>query len=63
MAQTEALMKGKSADQAKDELKKSGLNDEQINSILPHKIFEGNRPTNSIMVPAITPFTLGFLIG
>lgn len=63
LAQTEALMKGKTADQAKDELEKSGLKADQINSILPHKVFEGNRPTNSIVVKKLTPFTLGALIG
>lgn len=56
-------MKGKDAETAKDELKKSGLSDDQVLALLPHKMFEGNRPTNSIMVPAVTPFTLGFLIG
>ncbi|KAL2720690.1 glucose-6-phosphate isomerase [Vespula squamosa] len=61
-AQTEALMKGKNQDEAKSELEKSGLSPEQVNSLLPHKIFEGNRPTNSIMVKKITPFILGALI-
>ncbi|CAD6229091.1 GSCOCG00012079001-RA-CDS [Cotesia congregata] len=62
LAQTEALMKGKSVDQAREELLSSGLSSEQVNFILPHKIFEGNRPTNSILVKRITPFTLGALI-
>ncbi|KAK0084961.1 hypothetical protein PV325_006027 [Microctonus aethiopoides] len=62
LAQTEALMKGKNSDQAREELQKSGLNSDQVNQILPHKIFEGNRPTNSILVKRITPFTLGALI-
>lgn len=56
-------MKGKSPDQAKDELQKSGLSADQVNSLLPHKVFEGNRPTNSILVKKLTPFTLGALIG
>lgn len=56
-------MKGKSVDQAREELLSSGLSSEQVNFILPHKIFEGNRPTNSILVKKITPFTLGALIG
>lgn len=63
LAQTEALMKGKSPDQARDELQKSGLNADQVSSLLPHKVFEGNRPTNSILVKKLTPFTLGALIG
>lgn len=62
LAQTEALMQGKSSEQAKAELVKSGLNDEQVKLLLPHKVFEGNRPTNSILVKGVTPFTLGALI-
>ena len=56
-------MKGKTPDQARDELQKSGLNADQVNSILPHKVFEGNRPTNSILVKKVSPFTLGALVG
>jgi len=63
LAQTEALMKGKSKDEAQAELQKSGLSAQQIDSLLPHKIFEGNRPTNSIVVQKLTPFILGALIG
>ncbi|EGI67470.1 PREDICTED: glucose-6-phosphate isomerase [Acromyrmex echinatior] len=61
-AQTEALMKGKNENEARAELQKSGLNAEQIASLLPHKLFEGNRPTNSIVVKKLTPFILGALI-
>lgn len=63
LAQTEALMKGKSENEAKAELEKQGLSGEGLQHILPHKIFEGNRPTNSIVVKKVTPFTLGVLIG
>jgi glucose-6-phosphate isomerase len=63
LAQTEALMAGKSVDQARQELQKQGLQGEALEKILPHKVFEGNRPTNSIVVKRITPFTLGVLIG
>ncbi|KAK2718575.1 glucose-6-phosphate isomerase-like [Artemia franciscana] len=62
LAQTEALMKGKTAVVARAELEKSGLPKEAVEKILPHKVFEGNRPTNSIMVKRVTPFTLGALI-
>lgn len=62
LAQTEALMKGKSKEQAKEELEKSGLNPDQVNSLLQHKMFVGNRPTNSILVKRVTPFTLGAMI-
>ena len=49
--------------QAKSELVKSGMAPEAIEKILPHKVFKGNRPTNSIVVKKISPFTLGALIG
>jgi len=62
LAQTEALMKGKPAEQVEAELKKSGKSDAEIEKIKPHKVFEGNRPSNSIMVEKVTPFTLGALI-
>ncbi|CAK1543514.1 unnamed protein product [Leptosia nina] len=62
LAQTEALMKGKTAGEAEAELKKSGMAPEAISKILPHKVFKGNRPTNSIVVKKVTPFTLGALI-
>lgn len=62
-AQTEALMKGKNENEARAELQKSGLSAEQVDSLLPHKVFEGNRPTNSIVVKKLTPFILGALIG
>jgi glucose-6-phosphate isomerase len=61
-AQTEALMNGKSAEEAKAELVKSGKSEEEINKLVPFKVFEGNRPTNSILIKKITPFTLGQLI-
>ncbi|XP_048518127.1 glucose-6-phosphate isomerase-like, partial [Dendroctonus ponderosae] len=62
LAQTEALAFGKTADQARAELEKSGLQGEALEKILPHKVFQGNRPTNSIVVKKVTPFTLGVLI-
>ncbi|KAL0811716.1 hypothetical protein ABMA28_009158 [Loxostege sticticalis] len=62
LAQTEALMKGKSSDEAKAELEKSGMAPEAVAKILPHKVFLGNRPTNSIVVKKVTPFTLGAMI-
>ncbi|XP_039764974.1 glucose-6-phosphate isomerase [Pararge aegeria] len=62
LAQTEALMKGKTSAEAKAELDKSGMAPEAVAKILPHKVFKGNRPTNSIVVKKVTPFTLGALI-
>lgn len=61
-AQTEALAKGKSLEEVKTEMKSAGKSDDQIEKIAPHRVFEGNRPTNSILVKKITPFTLGSLI-
>ncbi|KAK1124432.1 hypothetical protein K0M31_006789 [Melipona bicolor] len=61
-AQTEALMKGKNENEVRVELQKAGISPEQINLLLPHKIFEGNRPTNTILFKKITPFILGALI-
>lgn len=61
-AQTEALMNGKTKESVELELEKSGLNKEEINKLSPFKVFEGSRPTNSILVKQITPKTLGALI-
>jgi glucose-6-phosphate isomerase len=61
-AQTEALMKGKTAKEARKELKAAGMSGSAITSLLPHKVFTGNRPTNSIMFQKLTPRTLGALI-
>ena len=56
-------MKGKTKEEARSELEKTGLSGASLEKILPHKVFEGNRPTNSIIIKKITPFTLGALIG
>ncbi len=61
-AQTEALMNGKTEEEAEMELEKAGLTKEQITKLLPFKIFSGNRPTNSFLIKKITPHTLGQLI-
>lgn len=61
-AQTEALMNGKTAEEAQRELEKQGLPAEQIARLLPYKMFAGNTPTNSFLLKKITPFTLGQLI-
>jgi glucose-6-phosphate isomerase len=62
LAQTEALMKGKSADDVRIELTKQGMKEEDIVALLPHKVFEGNRPSNTIFFPQLTPRALGSLI-
>jgi glucose-6-phosphate isomerase len=61
-AQTEALMNGKTDEEAQKELEKQGLSAEQIAKLLPFKVFAGNKPTNSFLLKKITPFTLGQLI-
>src|ERR1051326_1205715 len=61
-AQTEALMRGKTAEEVRAELKKSGLSGADLEALLPHKVFEGNRPTNSMLFPKLTPRVLGSLI-
>ncbi|MFP4096003.1 MAG: glucose-6-phosphate isomerase [Cyclobacteriaceae bacterium] len=61
-AQPEALMNGKSREEVEAELKSSGMNQEEIKELAPYKVFEGNRPTNSILFKILTPRTLGALI-
>jgi glucose-6-phosphate isomerase len=61
-AQTEALMNGKTDEEAQQELEKAGMTVEQAAKLLPYKVFSGNRPTNSFLIKKITPFTLGQLI-
>ena len=61
-AQTEALLLGKTKEEVQEELQQSGMNENDIEALLPHKIFEGNRPSNSIMFNKLTPFALGQLI-
>ncbi|KAF3832294.1 hypothetical protein F7725_025959, partial [Dissostichus mawsoni] len=62
LAQTEALMKGKTTEEARKELEAGGLSGEDLEKILPHKVFQGNRPTNSIIFKKLSPYTLGALI-
>lgn len=61
-AQTEALMNGKEETEVVGELEAAGKTEEEIQALTPFKVFEGNRPTNSILVKQITPRTLGTLI-
>ncbi len=61
-AQTEALMKGKTLKEVKQELKDEGKSPAEIRALAPHKTFDGNRPTNSILIKKITPRALGSLI-
>jgi glucose-6-phosphate isomerase len=62
LAQTQALMLGKTREEARAELELQGLSGEALEQLLPHKVFPGNRPTTSIMFDKLTPHTLGKLI-
>jgi glucose-6-phosphate isomerase len=61
-AQTEALMKGKDEEEARAEMEAAGVPADDFDSLLPHKVFAGNRPTNSILAGRFDPRTLGMLI-
>jgi glucose-6-phosphate isomerase len=61
-AQTEALMNGKTEEEAEKELEKAGLSNEDMSKLLPYKVFAGNKPTNSFLLKKITPASLGQLI-
>lgn len=61
-AQTEALMNGKTAEEVKEELEKAGKKKDEIEALVPFKVFTGNRPTNSFLLKKITPYSLGQLI-
>ena len=61
-AQTEALMRGKTDDEARAELKQAGIAGERLELLTRHKVFPGNRPTNSILFPRLTARALGRLI-
>jgi glucose-6-phosphate isomerase len=62
LAQTEALMRGKTLEEATAELEKKGLSPDEVARLAPHKVFPGNRPTNSIVFDRLDPKTLGALI-
>ncbi len=61
-AQTEALMNGKSAEEVKTELEEKNMSKEDVQKLLPFKVFEGNNPTNTILIDRLTPASLGSLI-
>ncbi|MGY6560920.1 MAG: glucose-6-phosphate isomerase [Luteibaculaceae bacterium] len=60
-AQTEALMNGKTEAEVQAEFAKKGVSPEEAEKLLPYKVFEGNRPTNSIMLEQLNPYYLGML--
>jgi glucose-6-phosphate isomerase len=61
-AQSEAFMRGKTVAEVRAELQGQGLPESEIEALLPHKVFPGNRPSNTILMDALTPATLGALI-
>lgn len=61
-AQTEALMNGKAAQEVRNELEENNLSEVEIQSLLPFKVFDGNNPTNIILIDKLTPSSLGALI-
>ncbi|SMH60811.1 glucose-6-phosphate isomerase [Azospirillum agricola] len=61
-AQAEALMRGKTADEVRAEMAKAGKAPEEVEALVPHRVFPGNRPSNTILVKSLTPAALGALI-
>lgn len=60
-AQTEALMKGKTAEEVQKDFANEKISGEKAKMLLPHKVFSGNRPTTSILIKKLTPYNLGML--
>lgn len=61
-AQSEAFMRGRNADEVRADLQGQGLPPEEVEKLIPHRSFPGNRPSNTILMDALTPGTLGALI-
>ncbi len=61
-AQTEALMNGKTSEEVRKELEDKKVAEKEIAEILPFKVFEGNKPTNTLFIDKLTPKSLGSLI-
>ena len=55
-------MRGRTEGEARADLEAAGRGPDEIERLLPHNVFEGNRPTNSILLPRLTPKTLGQLL-
>ena len=62
VAQAEALMRGRSAAEAEAEMRAAGLPEARIRALLPHRVFPGNRPSNTLLLERLDPCTLGALI-
>ena len=61
-AQSEALMKGKTIDEVRQDLQAQGMSLAEVERLAPHKTFPGNRPSNTILMEYLTPYTLGALV-
>jgi glucose-6-phosphate isomerase len=61
-AQAEAFMRGKTADEVRAELAAQGLSGDALEALVPHKVFGGNRPTNTLLMTRLDPKHLGALI-
>jgi len=62
LAQSEALMLGKSKEEVVAELRAQGIDKDRIKALTPHKVFPGNRPSNTLLYPKLTPEMLGSLV-
>lgn len=62
LAQSQALMQGKTEQQVREDLIKQGLNESEVDRLTPHKIMPGGRPSNIIYMDKLTPYTLGSLV-
>jgi len=62
LAQPEALMRGKTADEVKAELKAAGMAPDEIERQYPHRVFPGNKPSNTLLYSILDPHTLGMLL-
>ncbi|MEO5341600.1 MAG: glucose-6-phosphate isomerase [Magnetococcus sp. MYC-9] len=61
-AQSEALMRGRTAMEVEADLRAGGMTEEEIQRTLPHRVFPGNQPSNTLLLRKLTPFNLGMLI-
>lgn len=62
LAQASALMRGKSADEVRAELSAKGMSGAELEASIPHRVFPGNRPSNTLLLPRVDPFHLGGLL-
>ena len=62
LAQTEALMRGRSEEEARAELARAGLAGEALDGAVPHRVLPGNQPTTTLVYQRLTPEVLGALV-